>query len=227
MSIINTEGVSKTYRLGKTLVQALNNVSVSFEKGDFACVMGPSGAGKSTLLHLMGGLDKPTAGRVLVNGTHLGVLNDDKLSEFRNRTLGFIFQSFNLIPVLSVYENIEYPLIVGKQPHNRSKILELIERVGLKEQIQHKPDELSGGQRQRVAIARALVTEPNIVMADEPTANLDSKTGEMIVELMLELNREKNTTFIFSTHNPMVANHAKKIIHLLDGRIAEDTNVVH
>lgn len=224
MAIIKTENLTKVYKLGKTDVLALRNVNLEFEKGDIACIMGPSGAGKSTFLHLIGCLDKPTSGNYFINSTDIKELKDDELSEFRNSYIGFIFQSFNLIPVLNVYENIEYPLILGKRKREQEKILSLIEAVGLLAHIKHRPDELSGGQRQRVAIARALVMEPEIVLADEPTANLDSKTGEMILNLLLKLNEEKKTTFIFSTHSEIIAKHSKKIIHLLDGEIKEIIN---
>jgi len=221
MAIIKTKNLEKVYKLGKTSLLALKNVSLEFEKGDIACIMGPSGAGKSTLLHLLGCLDKPTNGKILINNTNIKEMDDNELSLFRNSYIGFIFQSFNLIPVLNVYENVEYPLIIGKKKRDKEKVMALIEAVGLEKHIKHRPDELSGGQRQRVAIARALVTEPEVVLADEPTANLDSKTGEMILNLLLKLNEEKNTTFIFSTHSEAIAKQSKKIIHLLDGEVKE------
>ncbi len=219
MTIIKLENISKTYKMGKTAVAALKNVFLEIEKGDFACLMGPSGAGKSTLLHLMGCLDTPTEGKVYFDDNDLSTLKDEELAIYRNRKIGFVFQNFGLIPVLNVYENVEYPLLIGKKRVNRSKILELIELVGLKDYIKHRPEELSGGQKQRVAIARALVSEPEVVIADEPTANLDTKTGEMIVELMLQLNRINNTTFIFSTHSELIARYSKKKVHILDGQI--------
>ncbi|MFN4244807.1 MAG: ABC transporter ATP-binding protein, partial [Brevinematia bacterium] len=178
-------------------------------------------SGKTTLLNLIGCIDIPTKGKVWINGKDTQTMSDDEISEFRNRFIGFVFQSFNLIPVLNLYENIEYPLLLGNQKVDKEWLHYLIERVGLKEFMKHKPDELSGGQRQRVAIARALSTKPVLVIADEPTANLDSETGESIVNLLLELNREKNITFIFSTHSEMIAKHAKKIIHILDGKIVD------
>lgn len=221
MKIVKCENVSKVYKLGKVEVSALRGVSIEIEEGDFVCIMGPSGAGKTTLLNLIGCIDIPTEGKIWINDRDVTTMNDNDLSEFRNKFIGFIFQSFNLIPVLNLYENIEYPLLLGGQKVDKDWIYYLIERVGLKEFIKHKPDELSGGQRQRVAIARALATKPKLVIADEPTANLDSKTGEAIVDLLLELNKERNITFIFSTHSEMIARHSKKIFHILDGKIIE------
>lgn len=217
--IVKCENVKKVYKLDKVFVDALKGINVEFEEGDFVCIMGPSGSGKTTLLNLIGCIDTPTEGKVFVKGVDTSTLSDNELSEFRNKTIGFIFQNFNLIPVLNVYENIEYPLLLGKNKIDRDWIYYLIERVGLKNFIRHKPDELSGGQRQRVAIARSLVNKPTIVLADEPTANLDTRTGEMIIDLMLEINKENGTTFIFSTHSDILAKHAKKIIHILDGEL--------
>lgn len=221
MSIVKCEKVSKVYHLDKVEVTALKNVDFSLEGGDFVCIMGPSGSGKTTLLNLIGCIDVPTSGKVFVHGKDTTLMSDDELSDFRNKTIGFIFQSFNLIPVLNVYENIEYPLVLGRQKIDKDWLYYLIERVGLINYIKHKPDELSGGQRQRVAIARALAAKPLLVIADEPTANLDSKTGEAIVDLLLELNREKGTTFIFSTHAETLAKHAKRVFHISDGSLCE------
>lgn len=219
MGIIKCEGVKKVYKVGKTFVEALRGIDLEIERGDVVCIMGPSGSGKTTLLNIMGCIDTPTEGKVYIDGKDVSQMSDNELSRFRNTTIGFIFQTFNLIPVLNVYENIEYPLLLGGLKVNKDWIYHLIERVGLKEFVKHKPDELSGGQRQRVAIARALVANPLVVIADEPTANLDSKTGESIVDLFLEFNREKGTTFIFSTHSETIAKHSKKIVHILDGKI--------
>lgn len=219
MPIVKCENVSKLYKLDKVLVTALRGINLEIEEGDFVCIMGPSGAGKTTLLNLIGCIDTPTEGRIFINGKDTSKMNDNELSEFRNKMIGFIFQTFNLVPVLNIYENIEYPLILGGQKVDREWILYLIERVGLKDFVKHKPDELSGGQRQRVAIARALVTKPRIVIADEPTANLDTKTGEAIIDLLLEFNRERGTTFIFSTHAELLAKHSKRIVNILDGKI--------
>lgn len=221
MPIVKCEKVSKVYHLDKVEVIALKEVDFCIEEKDFVCIMGPSGSGKTTLLNLIGCIDVPTSGKVLVHGKETDLMSDDELSEFRNKTIGFIFQSFNLIPVLNVYENVEYPLVLGRQKVDKEWLYYLIERVGLMNYIKHKPDELSGGQRQRVAIARALAAKPLLVIADEPTANLDSKTGEAIVDLLLELNREKGTTFIFSTHAEALAKHAKRVLHISDGILCE------
>ncbi len=219
--MIRIRNVSKIYKMEKVAITALQNVNLDIEKGDFIALMGPSGAGKSTLLHIIGCLDNPTEGTVEIYGQKIQKMKDNKLSIFRNRHIGFIFQSFNLMSVLNVYENVEYPLMIRGEKVNRDKVLETIESVGLLDYIKHRPDELSGGQRQRVAIARALVTDPDIILADEPTANLDSKTGEKIIALLLELNTKHNVTFLFSTHNELVAKYAKRVINILDGELIQ------
>ena len=212
--------VHKEYRLGATPVPALRGVSLSLEPGEFVAVAGPSGSGKSTLLNLVGCLDHPTSGRVLVGDVDVATLDDDALSDLRSRTIGFIFQTFNLVPVLSALENVEFPLLFrGGEADARSRAQKALAAVGLGGFERHRPDELSGGQRQRVAVARALVTDPAIVLADEPTANLDSATGETIIALMLEINRRQGTTFLFSTHDPRVMTHAHRVVRLADGRI--------
>jgi putative ABC transport system ATP-binding protein len=223
LSSVRLENVAKHYELGRTRVPALQDVSLSVEKGEFMAIAGPSGSGKSTLLNLIGCLDQPTSGRVLVGGQDVSALRDDALSDLRSHTLGFIFQTFNLIPVLSALENVEFPLVIrgGSAKEQRSRALQALEEVGLRDFARHRPDELSGGQRQRVAVARALVTDPLIVLADEPTANLDSATGEAIIALMLEINRRDGTTFIFSTHDPRVMAQAHRVVRLADGRIVE------
>ncbi|NMA62246.1 MAG: ABC transporter ATP-binding protein [Firmicutes bacterium] len=227
MAIVRLENVKKVYSLGKAEVQAVRGVSFSIEKGDFASIVGPSGSGKSTILNLIGCIDQPTEGTVIINGTATEGLKDKALTNLRHETLGFIFQSFNLIPVLNVYENIEFPLLLGKNKMSKKETREwieyLVEAVGLKDHIIHKSNELSGGQRQRVAIARALVTKPEIVLADEPTANLDSKTGQSILELMKKMNADLNTTFIFSTHDTSIMDIADHVVRLLDGLVVEDT----
>jgi putative ABC transport system ATP-binding protein len=220
MSSVRVEDVTKNYELGRTIVPALRGVSLAVEPGEFMAVAGPSGSGKSTLLNLIGCLDHPTAGRVLIDDQDVAALDDNALSDLRARKLGFIFQTFNLIPVLSAIENVEFPLLFrGGNHSSRERALRALEEVGLAEFGGHRPDELSGGQRQRAAVARALVTDPVIVLADEPTANLDSKTGEAIIDLMLEINRRDGTTFIFSTHDPKVMTHARRVVRLSDGRI--------
>ncbi len=219
-NMISIQDVTKDYNLGKTVVNALRGISLEIYEGEFLCISGPSGCGKSTLLNLIGCLDKPTTGRVLLDQKDLGRLNKNQLAEIRNRKIGFIFQSFNLIPVLNVYENIEMIFMSWKRMSKKEghgRIMALIEEVGLLDYMNHKPGELSGGQMQRVSIARALVTNPQVVLADEPTANLDSKTSKKILEIMLNLNKRHNTTFMFSTHDPIVSGYAKRNIELLDG----------
>jgi putative ABC transport system ATP-binding protein len=219
---IRIESVSKVYPLGKTEVRALKNINLQIEEGEFTTIAGPSGCGKSTMLNLIGCMDTPTSGEVYIENQPISRLSDKELTRLRLEKLGFIFQSFNLIPVLTVYQNIEFPLLIhgGYAPKDRARIIgNLIEEVGLKDQAQQKSNELSGGQRQRVAIARALVTNPRIVLADEPTANLDSATGEKIINLMKEINSTHKTTFIFSTHDPQVMQHASRIVRLKDGEV--------
>jgi len=224
--IVELIDVKKVYPLGKTEVHAVRGVSFTIEKGDFISITGPSGSGKSTILNMIGCIDTPTSGVVKIAGKETGSLKDKELTALRHKSLGFIFQSFNLIPVLDVYENIEFPLLLGKERPNKAESREwidfLIGAVGLEPYRKHKPSELSGGQRQRVAIARALVTKPDIVLADEPTANLDSKTGKSIIELMKKLNHELETTFIFSTHDSEIVAIADHVIRLLDGLVVED-----
>jgi len=226
MSIIKLNDVVKDYPLGKTTVHAVKGVSFEITKGDFISIAGPSGSGKSTILNLIGCVDTPTAGVVEVDGMVTNELKDREITNLRHKTVGFIFQSFNLIPVLNIYENIELPLLLSRDKKPGKKEREwidfLINEVGLSDRKRHKANELSGGQRQRVAIARALVTNPKIVLADEPTANLDSSTGEAIIELMKKINREHDTTFIFSTHDDTIVNIADHVIRLHDGEIAKE-----
>jgi putative ABC transport system ATP-binding protein len=219
MSNVRVENATKSYELGKTTVPALRGVSLSVDAGEFLAVAGPSGSGKSTLLNLIGCLDHPTAGRVLIGDQDVAALDDNALSDLRALKIGFIFQTFNLIPVLTALENVEFPLLFRSGTGGRARALRALEEVGLADFARHRPDELSGGQRQRVAVARALVTDPVIVLADEPTANLDSATGEAIISLMLEINRRDGTTFIFSTHDPKVMSQAHRVVRLADGLI--------
>jgi putative ABC transport system ATP-binding protein len=226
MGIVNLKDVRKIYPLGKHSVEALAGISLEIEKGDFISIAGPSGSGKTTILNMIGCIDTPTEGIVEIAGNVTSGLSDRQITTLRHKVIGFIFQTFNLIPVLNVYENVEFPLLLGKNGTGKKERKEwvnyIIESVGLTEWITHKPFELSGGQRQRVAIARALATRPRIVLADEPTANLDSKTGETIIELMKTINREQDTTFIFSTHDSAIVGIADHIIHLLDGKITSE-----
>ncbi len=226
MPIAELKDVKKIYPLGKTQVHALKGVSFTIEKGDFVSIAGPSGSGKSTILNLLGCVDIASSGQVIINGVETSSLNDKQITHLRHEVLGFIFQSFNLIPVLNVYENVEFPLLLGKIKQSKAEtkdwVNHLIDAVGLSEWRTHKPNELSGGQRQRVAIARALATKPSIVMADEPTANLDSVTSQAIIDLMKKMNRELETTFIFSTHDQDIVDIADHVIRLQDGQIIKD-----
>lgn len=220
------QGVHKVYHLGNTEVHALKEINLQIREGDFASIAGPSGSGKSTMLNLIGCIDVPTEGSVEVTGEKTSDLSDRQITRLRHRAIGFIFQSFNLVPVLNVFENVELPLLLGpKAPpkkERREYVEFLMEAVGLADWRKHRPAELSGGQRQRVAIARALVTKPRIVLADEPTANLDSKTGSSIIELMKKINSELSTTFIFSTHDPTIVDIADHIVRLHDGEVTEE-----
>jgi putative ABC transport system ATP-binding protein len=226
MAIVRLKDVKKTYPLGKTLVHAVKGVSFEIAKGDFISIAGPSGSGKSTILNMIGCIDTPTEGLVEIDGAGTSSMSDAAITRLRHRTIGFIFQSFNLIPVLNVYENIEFPLLIGETsiPKNErgAWIDFLIDEVGLTPWKKHRSNELSGGQRQRVAIARALVAKPKIVLADEPTANLDSATGESIIELMKRMNVELGTTFIFSTHDQKIVDIADHVIRLTDGLVSEN-----
>ncbi|MBI9097274.1 MAG: ABC transporter ATP-binding protein [Spirochaetaceae bacterium] len=229
MNVIKLEKVKKDYLLGKVTVPALRGVDLNIEMGDFMSIAGPSGSGKTTLLNLIGCIDKSTEGNIIVDGHNINELNDYDLTALRHRTVGFIFQTFNLIPVLNIYENVEFPLLLGKMKQTKKEqnewINHIIEAVGLSDRKKHRPNELSGGQRQRVAIARALVTQPKIVLADEPTANLDSATSEIIIDLMQKINENEKTTFVFSTHDPMIVNMVSKVIPLHDGLIANPSGV--
>lgn len=223
-NIVKIRNANKTYPIGKNIrVPAVKNINSDMRNGDFVALVGASGSGKSTLLNLIGCLDKPDNGIIYLNGENMSQKSHKELSLFRNKNIGFIFQSFNLLPVLNVYENIEFPFLINNngfsKQERRAIIDELTEQVGLTEYKKHKSNELSGGQMQRVAIARALALSPLIVLADEPTANLDSKTSENILDLMLSLNNTKKTTFIFATHDPIVMKYAKTIIRLKDGEI--------
>lgn len=224
--IISLEHVRKTYRLDTVEVEALRDITLDIRAGDFVSIAGPSGSGKTTILNLIGCIDKPTSGTVSILGRRTSDLDDDRLTELRHRFIGFIFQTFNLIPVLNIRENVELPLLLDDAAGRRKEkewVDFLIEAVGLKDRMRHKPAELSGGQRQRVAIARALVMKPAIVLADEPTANLDSATGESILRLMHHMNGQFGTTFIFSTHDPDIVKEADHIVRLRDGQIVEDS----
>lgn len=221
-AVIEAINLYKNYTLGKTTVTALRGVNLTVYKSEIVCICGPSGSGKTTLLNLIGCLDRLTAGTVKILNKDVAALSDEQLSKLRNRYIGFIFQTFNLIPVLTAYENVEYPLVIAGvgSKERRKKVNQILSEVGLIDYRNHKPGELSGGQQQRVAIARALVTNPEIVLADEPTANLDSKTGLILLELLNKINKERSTTFVFSTHDHKILSYASKIYYLRDGEIS-------
>jgi len=222
--IVSVKNAVKNYTLGKVVVPALRGVSLDVHEGEFLSIAGPSGSGKTTLLNLIGCVDRPSSGSVEVAGQNTSELTERKLTNLRLYTIGFIFQSFNLVPVLSVFQNVELPLLLQRKlgkGERRSRVEGLLERVGLRDYGRHRPTELSGGQRQRVAIARALVTRPQLVLADEPTANLDSVTGENIIDVMKELNQSERTTFIFSTHDVKVMAHASSVVRLADGKMVD------
>jgi putative ABC transport system ATP-binding protein len=226
MTILDLKDVRKEYRKGEKLIPALSGVSCTIDKGEFLAIVGPSGSGKSTLLNIVGCLDAPSSGSVVYNGRELGGLSEQELSTYRKENIAFIFQSYNLIAVLTVKENVELPLVIEKKfsPQEiAGRAVAVIAAVGLGGMEDRYPRELSGGQEQRVAIARALVKDPLVVLADEPTANLDSHTAEEIMSIMQRMNAEKQTTFVFSTHDKMVENHARRVIVLKDGCIAQDT----
>lgn len=225
MNIIEISGLKKNYALGNTTVHALRGIDLAIEKGDFMSIIGPSGSGKTTLLNVIGCIDHATAGSVKVSDKEITTLDDRSITDMRLHHIGFIFQTFNLIPVLNTIENVEFPLLLMKK-HSKAEVRKraekLIEEVGLSDHTKHRPAELSGGQRQRVAIARALVTNPDIVLADEPTANLDSVTGAQILDLMKTMNTIEKTTFIFSTHDSNVLKYAKRVVKIHDGLIVKE-----
>jgi putative ABC transport system ATP-binding protein len=225
MAILDLKGIRKEYRKGEKKVEALRGVDLTIEKGEFLSVVGPSGSGKTTLLNIIGCLDSPSAGEVNYNGTRLGQMSEKELSEYRKHNIAFIFQSYNLIPVLTVRENVELPMVIeaklGKK-RMADKALAMIDTVGLSGMADRYPRELSGGQEQRVAIARALVKEPLVVLADEPTANLDSETAQDIMNVMENLNRDRAMTFVFSTHDVRVEKRARRVVTLRDGMVSSD-----
>jgi putative ABC transport system ATP-binding protein len=224
MNILEIRNVSKIYNETEVEVRAVDNVSLDFREAEFAAIVGPSGSGKTTLLNLIGGLDKPTGGEIIIDGTNLASLKSSKLIDFRMRHIGFVFQAYNLIPVLTARENVEFIMSLQKWPKQQKdeRTLELLEAVGLANRSGSRPSKLSGGQQQRIAVARALASRPKFVLADEPTANLDSKSASTLLEIMEKLNREEKITFIFSTHDQRVVRMAHRIITLEDGRVVGD-----
>ena len=224
MGIIVTKNLHKTYTETKVPVKAVNGISITFEEGEFTAIVGPSGSGKTTLLNMIGGLDNPSEGEVHINGTNITSLSSKKLIDFRLHNIGFVFQSFNLIPVLTALENVEFIMqlqgVSKKERRDRAK--ELLKAVGLSDKIHNRPGDISGGQQQRVSVARALASRPRFILADEPTASLDSKSTAELLDMMLEMNEKYNTTFIFSTHDQRVMDRARRIVTIEDGKVASD-----
>lgn len=227
MHIIETKNISKQYKQADQDIIALNNVSVSFEKGEFTAIVGPSGSGKTTFLNSIGGLDSPTSGKVMIEEREITELSSNELIDFRLKNIGFVFQSYNLIPVLTAKENVEFIMLMQglSESHRNKRSIELLNSVGLKAQLNRRPNQLSGGQQQRVAVARALASKPKFVLADEPTANLDSSSTANLLDIMSKLNKKEKTTFIFSTHDQRVIERANRIITLEDGKILSDKKI--
>ncbi len=226
--MIKARNLKKVYKTGELDLEVIKDFSLTIDKGEFISLIGPSGSGKSTVLNILGCLDTPTSGSLNINGEDITTFNKTKLANFRGNNIGFIFQSFNLIPVLSVYENIEYPLIMIQnlpEKERKERVLHLLKEVDMLDQKDKFPEQISGGQKQRVAIARALVTKPQIVFADEPTANLDSKTANTVIELMRKIQKEHNTTFVFATHDEKIVSKVNRLISIVDGDIVEDRRV--
>ncbi len=224
MNIVECQDIAKTYHQGTVEIPALKGVTLSIEKGSFVAIAGPSGSGKTTMLNIVGGLDEADAGSVILDGEHLDQMSQSQLAQLRLQKVGFVFQAYNLIPVLSAIENVEFVMLLQGIPttERRNRAKATLDDVGLEGKYDRRPSELSGGQQQRVAVARAIVSNPSIVLADEPTANLDSKTGQGLLEMMKEMNEKRNVTFIFSTHDHMVMEYARRLIQIKDGRVADD-----
>lgn len=224
-TVIDAHNISKVYNPGPLAVYAVNNVHLHLKNGEFAALVGPSGSGKTTLLNLIGGLDKPDGGHIIINGTDITQLSASELVKFRLNNIGFVFQSFNLIPVLTAKENAEFIMLLQgtKKKEREKRLMQLFKQVGLEDKMNTRPSQLSGGQQQRVAVARALASKPHFVLADEPTANLDSASAANLLDIMAKLNQEENMTFLFSTHDQRVIERARRVITLVDGKIASDT----
>jgi putative ABC transport system ATP-binding protein len=220
--IVVARGLERTFGTGEAQVRALVDVDVAFERSRYTSIMGPSGSGKSTLMHILAGLDRPTAGTVEIDGVEITGLDDGELTDLRRDKLGFVFQFFNLLPVLTAEENIVLPLSIARKKPDKEWVDLLIDRVGLDDRRTHRPSELSGGQQQRVAIARAIASNPAVVLADEPTANVDSETAEKLLDIMEKLNRDRGITFLFSTHDPRVMERARRVVRIVDGRVERD-----
>lgn len=225
MEVTKVINATRDFKIGEVETHALRGVNLAIENGEFTALVGPSGSGKTTLLQLIGLLDQPTSGQVLINGKDATRLNRNQRADLRKGTIGFIFQFFALIPTLTAYENVEMPLLLnGTKPAERkARVNEMLEAVGLTERAHHRPDQLSGGQQQRVAVARALAIRPTVILADEPTANLDTENGKQVMDIMAKLNKETGTTFVFATHDPRVISYAKRVVTLQDGLITKDS----
>jgi putative ABC transport system ATP-binding protein len=223
--IIDIRDMTKVYQMGQHEVHALRGVSLQIEKGEFLAIMGPSGSGKSTMMNMLGALDQPTSGSYRLDGTDVSQLDDDALAEIRNRKIGFVFQNFNLLSRTAALQQVELPLIYAGRRQRQERARHALELVGLGDRLDHKPSELSGGQQQRVAIARALVNEPSIILADEPTGNLDSKSGTEVMQIFQRLNREEGITVVFVTHDPWIARHTRRVVTLADGLVVGDESI--
>jgi putative ABC transport system ATP-binding protein len=225
MEVVKIENVARAYQVGKIETQALRGVNLSIENGEFTALVGPSGSGKTTLLQMIGCLDQPTSGRVFINNKDVTSLNRNQRADMRRGTIGFIFQFFALIPTLTAYENVEMPLLLnGHTPkERRERVMELLNAVDLTDRANNRPDQLSGGQQQRVAVARALASKPTLILADEPTANLDTTNGQQVMEIMKKLNKDTGVTFVFATHDPRVISYARRVVTLQDGLILKDS----
>lgn len=223
--VIDTHEISKVYNPGTIPVYAINQVHLHIERGEFTALVGPSGSGKTTLLNLIGGLDRPDQGKILINGRDITQLSDGELIDFRLKHIGFVFQSFNLIPVLTAKENVELIMLLQNVPKSQRelRVRQLFQEIGMEDKWNYRPSQLSGGQQQRVAVARALASKPEFILADEPTANLDSVSAENLLDMMVQLNQNEQITFLFSTHDPRVIQRARRVITLVDGKIASDT----
>lgn len=228
MEVVKIENVTRVYQIGKLETRALQGVDLSIESGEFTSLVGPSGSGKTTLLQMIGCLDQPTSGHVIVNGKDVTKLNRNQRADMRRENIGFIFQFFALIPTLSAYENIEMPLLLNRQgtAERKERVMELLKAVDLTDRANNRPDQLSGGQQQRVAIARALAPKPALILADEPTANLDTENGRQVMDIMQKLNKDTGVTFVFATHDPRVINYARRVVTLQDGLIEKENKPV-
>ncbi|MCP4139027.1 MAG: ABC transporter ATP-binding protein [Chloroflexi bacterium] len=222
MEIAKLTNITRVYTVGEVETHALRGVDLNIGKKEFTTLVGPSGSGKTTLLQLLGCLDQPTAGKVLINGQDATLMNRNQRADLRKGTIGFIFQFYALVPTLTAYENVELPMLLMGKKNHKSRVMELLDAVGISDRADHRPDQMSGGQQQRVAVARALASDPLLILADEPTANLDTENGEQVMDIMRKLNEETGTTFVFATHDPRVIKYAKRIVTLEDGKIIKD-----